>query len=73
MPKQLTDAERIENYFTAAGAGEAEVMLQKIQLILRVRGIIEKPKRGRPVSKKAPPIITGKAQGTHELAEVAAK
>ena len=64
MARKLTDAERIEQYFTSAGAGEAGVMLSKIQLILRVRGIIEKPaKRGRKAAVKAAPPISGSTSG----------
>lgn len=60
MARRVTDEERIEQWFTNASTDEATHMLDKVRLILRVRGVLaaETPKRrGRkPKERQAPPI-----------------
>ena len=55
MARQITDEARIEQFFTHAEPMSARASLEKIRLILRVRGVIEqKAKRGRPVKLREP-------------------
>lgn len=55
--RKINDEERIENYFTTADPKAAAVMLEKIQLIMRVRQVpgTVPAKVGRPRKTKAKP------------------
>lgn len=54
MPRKMMPADHIEMFFRTATAEEVLIQRERIDLILRCRGIGEVPKkRGRPRTKKA--------------------